>query len=290
MTWSRSNLKVRTGRRGAGAGVALAALFAPGAAFAEPEGSIPEQEVREPYHFERPDPGWAVSGTLDLGLSARSVASFGYGKPHWLWVGADLRNVAITSCVAQAVSLRLVVPVGELGVEARRVNPFSRRYLAPQPSYEEEDLTRGDGETSDYRVLEAWLTAYVPVFGGIAYVSLWVDRIYGVPEGWFVYEEITRVVAKPPWVGSEQVAYLFGVAPKHRVGPFVEHVWSSRRSADVVRVGLGYSVELGPHLSFLGYVTEPVVTPDSLGLWEAAGGTALFSYAWSSTDERPGFP
>jgi hypothetical protein len=267
-------------------------LALPGAARAQRAVIAPVEPAPE-YHFARAQPGWAVSGTLKAGLALRAETSVGYGLPHWLWAGADLRTAATPSFASQAVGLRLVIPLGELALEGRRVVPFAPRWLRPKARYaarELHDASGGGVGPAEYQVLEAWTTLFVPLFGGVAFFSGWVDRVYGVPEGSYFFEEVTRVIAAPRWVGSEQLAYLVTFGGRHHLGPIAEHVWSSRDDANVVRLGLAYAVVLGPHLRVLAYATEPVATPDALGAWDAAGGTALLSYAWSSTDPSPGLP
>jgi hypothetical protein len=248
---------------------------------ASDEGALP--------HFSRAPRQWALAGTLELGLSARSVASFGYGQPHWFWLGLDLRSTVASTFAAQGAGLRWVLPLGELGLQSRRLIPYERRVPLSRSSYTAEQLASELGGV-DYRAVEAWLTAYAPLFGGVAYACVWVDRISGVPRGHYLYDEVTRAVVGAPWVGSEQLAYMVPLARGHYLGPFAEHVWSSRRAGSVWRAGAGYYASFGPHLSLLGYLTVPFASPDQLGLAEGSGGSVSLSYAWSSTDPEPGWP
>lgn len=239
--------------------------------------------------FSRAPSQWAVAGTLDLGLSARSVASLGYGQPHWWWLGVDLRSTLSSTFAAQGVGLRWVLPLGEVGVQAKRMAPYEPRSPVHSRSYDSDHLTSDDGNL-EYDLLEAWLTAYAPLFGGVGYTCIWIDRVSGVAPGHALYEEVTRAVVAPPWAGSEQLAYLLPLTRGHYAGPFMEHVWSSRQNGSVWRAGGGYYASFGPHTSLLAYVTVPFVTRDQLAFADGAGGSMTLSYAWSSTDPQPGWP
>jgi hypothetical protein len=246
----------------------------------EPE---PDSVLR---HFEAGRPRPFVAGRLDLGLNARSMVALGWGRPHWLWVGAVGISNFTPSNASQAGGFQLGAPFGELTLQARRVAAYRHRFLSPIRSVVRDDLTAGDLPTARYGMLEASLTAFIPARVGFVYVSVWVDRLLAVSADTFVYDEISRSVVRGPWVGVEQLGFLFFLTndKHHRLGPLSEHLWSDRSSADVVRLGVAYSAQLTSHLALLAYVTEPIHSPDSLGAWWAAGGTLSLRYAWASQD------
>jgi len=243
------------------------------------------------YHFSHGRPGVAVAGATYLGLSARSLVMVGYGRPHWLFAAVHVQSALTSEFAVQAAGVRVVAPVAELILQARRVGSYKHPFLAPRQRYAESALS-ASGKAAQYYVAEAALSAYLPAYAGFIYASAWVNRLYGLPEAHFVFEEVTRAIVRGPWLGSEQLAYFLylGRSGHHRLAPLVEHVWSSRERGGLFRLGLAFSAQFTRHLSCLAYVTEPVHSPDSLGLWASAGGGVEFRYAWSSTDPAPAFP
>jgi hypothetical protein len=234
----------------------------------------------------------SVAGSVGAGLTARSLVGVGYGRPHWLWLGVHAQTALSTSFAAQAAGVRLVAPVAELVLQGRRTASYSYRFLDESESYAPESLTGGRSAVADYDAFEISLTFYLPTGPGVTYGCVWFDRLYRVPDNQLVFDEITRAVVKGPWLGSEQLAYLIALDAigYHRIGPIAEHVWSARDHGDVIRVGLAYSAQFTEHLGMLAYVTEPFVSPDTLGLWTGAGGNLELRYAWSSSDPARRFP
>ena len=240
-------------------------------------------------HFETGRPRPFVAGRLDLGLNARSMVALGWGRPHWLWVGVVGVSNFTPSNASQAGGFQVGAPFGELSLQARRVAAYQHRFLSPHSDFVKGDLTAGDQKVAHYGMLEASLTALIPARVGVVYISVWVDRLLAVPTDTYVYDEISRSVVQGPWVGVEQLSFLFFLThdKHHRLGLLSEHLWSDRSSADVVRLGVTYSAQLTSHLALLAYATEPVHSPDSLGAWWAAGGTLSLRYSWSSQDLQP---
>jgi hypothetical protein len=197
-----------------------------------------------------------------------------------------------TSFAAQSAGVRLAAPIAELVLQGRRTASYSYRFLDESESYDPASLTAGRSGVADYDVFEISLTFYLPAGPGLTYGCVWFDRLYRVPAKQLVFDEITRAVVKGPWLGSEQLAYLLALDTigYHRIGPIAEHVWSSRTDGDVIRLGLAYSAQFTEHLGMLAYVTEPLVSPDTLGLWTGAGGNLELRYVWSSTDPARHFP
>jgi hypothetical protein len=269
----------------------LIAVAAP-ARLASAEPSAAAAEPSRYYHFSRAKPGLSMAGVVGAGLTARSLVGVGYGQPHWLWAGAHVQSALSTSFAAQAAGVRLVAPIAELVLQGRRTASYSYRFLGESESYEPASLTAGRSAVADYDALEISVTFYLPSGPGITYGCVWFDRLYRVPTNQLVFDEITRAVVKGPWLGSEQLAYLLALDTigYQRIGPIAEHVWSARADGDVIRVGLAYFAQFTEHLGMLAYVTEPLISPDSLGLWTGAGGNLELRYAWSSTDPARHFP
>jgi len=264
--------------------------LAPAAVAKEPAEAVAPPSVYR--HFATAKPDFFIAGTVSVGFSLRSIVAIGYGRPHWLFVGVQAESVVATTFAAEEAGLKLVAPIGELLAQGRRTASYTHRFLADAPALDHDALVSSPGPAATYDALELSLTLYVPTGPGLTYGAFWVDRLFRVPDGALVYDEVTRAAVKGPWVGSEQLAYLLAVdrAGRHAVGPIVEHVWSNRERGSVVRLGLGYVAQFTAHTSFFAYATEPIVSPDSFGLWSAAGGMLELRYLWSSTDPRRTFP
>ena len=267
-------------------GVLLACFLWGNLALAESEQDARPASDPVLFHFAHSKPRAFVAGRLDLGLNARSSVVLGWGRPHWLWVGVLAASNLTLTQAAQTGGLQLGAPFGELSLLGRRIAASDHRFLSAQDSFNNADLTSGTLGTAHYSVLELALSGVVPVRVGLVYASVWVDRFVALPANTYLYEEIARSVVKGPWVGVEQLGFLFFVThdKHHRAGLISEHVWSGRSAADVVRFGVAYSGQLTSHLSLFGYLSEPVLSPDSLGLWSAAGGSLSLRYAWASQD------
>ncbi|HXK17228.1 MAG TPA: hypothetical protein VNG33_05490, partial [Polyangiaceae bacterium] len=160
---SRGELRVRKQVVGFfGTACASIVLVASSIAHAQSSGDArppPDPVLR---HFEAGRPRPFVAGRLDFGISARSLLALGWGRPHWLWVGAVGISNFTASNASQAAGLQLGVPFGELTLQGRRVAAYQHRFLAPRSDFVKEDLTAGDLSTAHYGMLEASLTAYIP--------------------------------------------------------------------------------------------------------------------------------
>ena len=208
-------------------------------------------------HFETGRPRPFVAGRLDLGLNARSMVALGWGRPHWLWVGAVGVSNFTPSNASQAGGFQLGAPFGELSLQARRVAAYQHRFLSPRSEFVEGDLTAGDLKVAHYGMLEASLTALIPARVGVVYINVWLDRLLAVPTDTYVYDEISRSVVRGPWVGVEQLSFLFFITHNHyhhRLGPLSEHLWSDRSSADVVEARCSL---LGPAHESHQYLCSP---------------------------------
>lgn len=246
-------------------------------------------------------PRWFASGIADLGfLYVRPRFTFGYGQPHYRWVGLDANPVLSGEGLGAYLGLRGALPYMDLRVGARGFVTFRRSFLCPpsgyrspqacadQPtfaSYDREGIENRTGQDSRYITLEAELTLALPLGPGTLLSELAGSAVTLVDEDFFVYEERIRIVVNPPWVWRARVGYLFPLEASHsiRIGLSTELLGVPKRDDMLVwRAGLIGSVRLYRDLEARGSFLPAIIARDTLGM--AGGDTFLLGlrYRWAS--------
>ncbi len=259
-----------------------AAAEAPDAAQAE----LPPPRIlpwTEPWSEERPRS--FVAARIDAGFPfAQARLSGGYGKPHYTWGGVELGPLASPAAVAGFAGVRFEHPVIDIRSSLLYSVALSRSFLEPRNSYDRRDVDDRSGESARYPAWDSELRLTVPVaFGAVISESelVWIPE----QEGRFVYLDLLRVVAAPPWVARQRLGYEVPSSSVRglRFAPVGEVVWLPERDdALVVRAGLLIRFWLFRTLELRVDVLPVVASPDSLG---ALGGEPLrvaLRWQWAS--------
>ena len=265
------------------------------------------QEVLGPFHPEAEESHdwsegrarWFIAGTVDLGyLFARPRFTFGYGKPHYKWLGVDANPLYSGEGVGAYVGVRGTLPNVDLRIGARGFYTFRRSFLCPtedylQPGacadeprhtdYDRDGLENRVGPHSRYITFETELTIDQPLGPGSVISELAASAVTLVHDGFFAYEERIRVIVDPPWILRARLGYLFPLEPSRsiRVGLAVEVVSVPRRDMLVLRGGIFGGIRLYRDLEARGAFIPALAARDNLG---AAGGDRFFlgvRYRWS---------
>jgi hypothetical protein len=243
---------------------------------------------------------WFVSGMFDTGLLyVRPRFSAGWGRPHYAWAGFDANPLANGEGAGGYFGVRGTLPFIDLRIGARYFHTFERSFLCPTtgyerpgrcrdepvlPSFQREDLESRVGPKSIYLTYESELTLNVPVGEGRLLSETAISYVTGVDSGYFVYEELIRVILDPPWVLRSNVGYAFALdeAGAISVAPLVEVVHGFGRNETFLRAGFTGRVRLYANLEARGFFIPSIAGPDTLG---QAGGNFFqlgVRYRWST--------
>ncbi len=213
-----------------------------------------------------------VSSILDAGyLYVRPSIAVGFGKPHWRFVQLETSTALSANGAGQFGGLRLAIPYAELRGGLRAQLPFTRTFLVSKASHSRFDLEDRDAPGARYLSIDADLLATVPAFHGSVFALFGGYRLSGVDEGYDVYEELLRVIARNGWILRARLGYAFRLGEQGavRIGPVVEGLYIHGRDARVIRVGLVATVVLTHNVEVLASFIPTVVSPDAIGV---AGG------------------
>jgi hypothetical protein len=259
----------------AGALLATGATCAAGAAPGATDVQVsPPRRRWSPWQSDRAS--WFAQTANNVGIVyARPRLTVGYGAPFWSFVGVDTWMVATNSFVASYVGWRANLPFADVQLGGRHVQPFDRRLLPRQASYEPEDLPLRPGAVrSSYTAIDLEVLLVAPVLhGGVftSHHSIWVD----IPRDRRLYEETYRVVMDAPYMHATRSGWVygFGESQAFKIGGALEYHFLPGREADVIRAGPVALYDFDAHLQLQLAWTGPVAGPDSLGLYEGSYAT-----------------
>jgi hypothetical protein len=247
------------------------ALAAPvSSASADPPAAPPAPTERRPR-----DPSWRGgsnrwfgAGLIDIGpLYLRPRLTVGWGRPFYSWVGVDTNPLVTGEGIGAYAGVRGSIPHVDLRAGARYFSTFSRALLVPQDEFSRLALEVKGGPSSHYLSAEAELTAVVPAGPGSIPLVLTGTYVTLVREGYWVYEDILRVVAKPPWIWGAATGYELplGSSGRGNVGIVGELLGCPGRPSLVVRAGVTGSFRLGDLLELRAALVPAWISPDTLG-------------------------
>ncbi|MBC7793461.1 MAG: hypothetical protein H7Z43_07120 [Clostridia bacterium] len=227
-----------------------------------------------------------VSTTLDAGyLYLKPRVSIGYGQPHYKWIGIDLNPLLTGNHVAGWAGVRASLPLVDLRVGVRYTHALRRNELNPDSSFDRFEVDQSGGGQATYTTLETELS------GGVAFkyaeVSglTSVSYISGVSSGQYVFEEVLRILAEPPWVVRARAQVGFYLVPGYRnftFGPAVDVLDSTKRGGVLVRAGVVVRVVLNRALEIRGNFVPAVASKDRLGLIHGDFTELGIRYRWAS--------
>lgn len=251
--------------------------------------------------IEQRRPFWRGSGgvrpffaaTLDGGaLYLRPRAHFGYGRPHFEWVGAEIGTGLSLSGVTGYAGLRGVFPYLDLSIGARYESPRDQAFLPRQSSFVREELELTTLPQARYVVGQVEAASSIPFPGGNIVAVASGYYVSNVPDDLLVFEQSLRVVTDAPWMWRARLGYLYhlGWLGTLRVGATGEVIHLVGRNAVVVRTGPALSVALTHHLEAAAAVLVVASSPDTLGLRGADVGRIGLRYRWALGDNWAEFP
>ncbi|MFT7580923.1 MAG: hypothetical protein ACI9MR_002597, partial [Myxococcota bacterium] len=222
-----------------------------------------------------------LSGRIDVGMFfLKPRISFGYGKPHFRWIGVDFNPVVSQSGIDLYTGLRFALPSVDLRIGGRYHYSFRRAYLERSGRYTRDDIDIVDFENANYFNFEAELSYGLSLGPGALFGETAVTYTTGVPDGLNLYEETMRVVIEPPWVGRQRLGYAFafGFNGALSLGPVVEFLYLPGREDFVFRAGLVARLKLFDDLDARASFIPALATPDNLGL--RGGDSFLIGARW----------
>ncbi len=238
-----------------------------------------------------------AAASLEMGVVyLRPSLAFGYGKPHYQWVGLEGYGYVASRGGAEYIGLRGVLPRVDLRFGARYQYPVNQYFLTPRDSYTREQVELDEHGRSRYVSVETELAASLPIPHGSLFAVATGYGIFGTPPNVFVLEEGLKVIVDPPFLWRARLGYLaaFGWYDERpdnlRLGIAAEVIHSVSRGAVIVRTGPLLSVTLTDHLEAIGAMMLVVASPDTVGLLGADFGTLGLRYRWATGDPTPAFP
>jgi hypothetical protein len=212
-----------------------------------------------------------VATSIDVGyLYLRPRLLLGYGRPFWRAIAFEAGPEVSASYLSGFAGLRATLPYVNLRLGGRYVFAFQHYFLADQPKYDRLALESQAFTRSKYIAGEAELNGTLPIGFGALIATGNITYLTGVTKDLNVYEEVLRIIVKPPMVWRGRVGYAFrlGVEGKISVGVVAEMLGSPGRDP-TVRAGIIGSAALSDHVEVLGWLVPPIIGPDTIGI---AGG------------------
>jgi len=265
---------------------------------ASAEVSEPDAKQTEPSERELPSPPryWQsgkirpfVSGQVLVGFPTGASLFAGYGRPRWIWAGAEATVFTTTGFTAIAAGLRAEALLINGLIRARRTWAYRRRLVPEMESYETDDFLSGGAERAHYSSVDAWLWGVIPAGPTL---GIWAARgvhHLDVPSGSALFSEMVRTPLSSSRALLLQGLWFLKLAnDKLMLGPAVDAVLTPDRR-NLLRVGGGGAYAFGAHLDLRVVVTLPVNSQDRLGLVSTAYGAVALRWTGATGEASPGF-
>jgi hypothetical protein len=226
------------------------------------------------------------------GIFARTEMNVGYGRPHYAWGGLEVAAKLALGGVTIYAGPRLTLANLDLRAGVRAFSATGQNLVVPEESVDRNDLERESPPRSHYQAVDAELNLNVPAPGGAVGFLFGISGIVGVPEGFFVFDDILRVVVDPPIVWHSRLAYVANVGRDHMlaVGGTLEIIGNPERDLVVLRTGPIVTLSLTDHLQATGAAAFVVASRDDLGIAGDDIGQIALRYRWASGEPWPQFP
>lgn len=271
-------------------------------AYAQPLGlpgptTNPTEPPREGLNMKLPywalgQPRPFLAAIFDVGgIFLKSELQAGYGKPHYTWLGATASSKMTLGGVTLSAGVKGQWKSVDLSVSARSFTSTDQHLLRRADIYYESDPTIIDTPKSVYQALDADLAVTSEVPGGTLAIEARGLALFGVQDGYDVFEDNLRAVVRPPFVWQTKLSYL--AWPTWRafaVGGSVELIGVPGRDVLVFRTGPVISLSLTDHLQAIGAAAFALFYHDELGLSGSDLGQIALRYRWASGEPYPDFP
>lgn len=265
--------------------VRLAAALALALAVTAP---LPARPDAPENPWARGEPRPFLAAVVDLGTSAHAALAAGWGKPHDAWGGALARGYLTSDFAAGRLGGRvdLLAVALEAGLRVNRT--FAHLALPREDRHRR--IPAGHGAVT--RVLDLSAAGGLPAGPGFAIYEILAVRMLSTLGDVHVYDELLRVVYRPPWLATASAGWLASL----RDGALLAGAraqWAfetGRGGAPFVRAGPVAYWRLRPHLALAGELLYPVSQPDRLGLLDPIQAFAVLEYTAATGDRLPRFP
>jgi hypothetical protein len=230
-----------------------------------------------------------VAATLDFGfLYLRPRATFGWGRPHSQWVGAEVNPVFSTTAIGGYGGIRAAFPFLDVRVGARGFYSLNNGYLPNQDSYTLTDFNVASGNAT-YVTYETEIRSVFRLGPGDVGILASLSSVTGVPQGFSVYEDTLHIIVRPPGVWRTRVGYTFFIATRigrFSVTPIVDVLGNPEREAIMVRAGFLATYLINKHLEVRASFVPSIYSPDGIGFVLGGDFTELgLRYRWATGDK-----
>ncbi len=248
--------------------------------------------VKRPYWGAGPTRPFAAAVFDTAGIALRTELDLGYGKPHHMWIGAEVDTSLSLKGLGAFGGLRANAPWGFVRFGPRWWTGTGQSLLEPAESYNRAQLDVNGELKSKYLSIDGELGFSIPLPVGAIGGLITAYGILAVPDGYYVFEDSLRAIIDPPFVGRARLSYLAGIGKPDtlRVGGLVELIYNPGRGYFNIRTGPAVAVALTHHLEALASVAFSVENPDEIGIAGADLGQIGLRYRWATGDLWPEFP
>lgn len=282
----------------------FASLTLSAPAFAQDVGDLPSTTNPRGIVSDGPAEGayWSagrprafVAGNIDVGvISARTELDIGYGKPHHAWGGIELWPRISQGGVTLYAGAKISTPAFEARSGFRSYGSTGQHLVTPAFRILGKELDSVDGPLTHYGALESDISTSIPLPGPLGSLRLLISvhQILDIPDDYFVFEDLLRVVTDEGTLYRLRATHLAPVDKfgQLHVGGSVEVVGIPTRDAFVVRTGPVVAVNLTHHLEASASIGVLVGSRDELGLAGTDLGQIALRYRWATGDLWPDFP
>ncbi|MFO0616338.1 MAG: hypothetical protein U0414_27345 [Polyangiaceae bacterium] len=256
--------------------------------------TAPPRDVDQklPY-WERGEIRPFTSAVFDVGgFFVRPELNVGYGQPHFNWIGAEIFSKLTLGGVTLGAGVHGQIPNVDARLGVRSFRSADQRLLQRKNVYRESDPTILDQPASAYDSVDADLAVNVRALGGSVSLETRALALFQVPDGYDVFEDVFRVVVRPPLVWQAKLTYVVfaGWDDRLALGFTTELLGAPARDNLVFRVGPVLTVALTEHLQAIGGGAFAILYHDDLGLSGSDLGQIGLRYRWASGEPYPDFP
>jgi len=251
----------------------------------------------DPPKLDTPAPSWS-EGSARPFISGRAIPGFGYGrfaltagygKPHWLWAGAEGIATVTPMYAAVQAGLHVSAVVVDLMITVRRTYAFDHTLIPTADSLDSADLKQANQPAVKSTVIDASLWGFVPYGRWLLTWELTYVRPLGQDSSMLLYEEVQRAVIASDGVVTSKLGPMMNLSASGQVyvGVLAEHLsLLGRRDSLVFRIGPNVWIQLSRQWNLFGYCTWPVQGPDHLGAWSGMYGAGGFLYRFATGESR----
>ena len=246
-----------------------------------------------PAEMASPAPYWSfgparpfLSGRAIPGLGyGRFALTIGYGKPHWMWAGAEALATLTPIYSALQAGLHMSAVLADIMLTVRRTYAFGHTLIPMADSVGSADLKQAEQPTAKSTVIDASLWGLLPYGRWLLTWELTYVRPLGQSTSLLLYEEIQRAVIASDGVVTSKLGPMVNLSAAGQiyVGVLAEHLSLLGRTDSLVfRIGPNVWVQLSNHWDLFGYCSWPVHGPDHLGAWSGMYGAGGFMYRFAT--------